>query len=103
MATDMVRRNEEAGQQLSTLMTPGRAAAAQWLQARILLTADVRAGGRGGTDAESAEAWDPRASTGPRGRHACVEQGGEAAVSRQRPTGRPYRTLEGAQEARRIA
>jgi hypothetical protein len=36
-------------------------------------------------------------------RQALVEQGWEAALSRQRPTGRQYRQLDGAQEARLIA
>jgi hypothetical protein len=46
-----------------------------------------------------AEALDTRAATVHRVRQAFVEQGMEAALSRQRPTGRQYRTRDGAQEA----
>ena len=48
-------------------------------------------------------ALDPSESTVPRVRQALVEQGWEAAASRQRPTGRQYRKLDGAQEAQLIA
>jgi hypothetical protein len=84
---------------VSTLMTTGRAAAAQWLRARILRNAEGRDGRRGWTAAESAAALDTSESTGPRVRHACVEAGWAAAWSRQRPTGRQYRQLDGAQAA----
>jgi hypothetical protein len=103
MATYIVELNEEARQQWSTLMTTGRAAAAKLLHARILLKADVRDGRRGWTDAEIAAALDTSESTVHRVRQAFVEQGWEAALSRQRPTGRQYRKLDGAQEARLIA
>lgn len=103
MATYVVRLNEEEREQLSTLITTGRAAAAKLLQARILLKADVREGSRCWTDAELAAALDTSESTVHRVRQAFVEQGWEAALSRQRPTGRQYRKLDGAQEARLIA
>jgi len=103
MAKYIVELNEEERQQLSTLMTTGRAAAAKLLHARILLKADVREGSRGWTDAEIAAALDTSESTVHRVRQAFVEQGWEAALSRQQPTGRQYRKLDGAQEARLIA
>ena len=103
MATYMVELNEEARQQVSTLIPTGRAAAAQLLHARILLKADVGGGSRCWTDAEIAVALDTSESTVHRVRQAFVEQGWEAAASRQRPTGRQYRQLDGAQEARLIA
>jgi transposase len=103
MAKYMVELNEEERQQLSTLITTGRAAAAKLLHARILLKADVREGSRCWTDAEIAVALDTSESTVHRVRQAFVEQGWEAALSRQRPTGRQYRKLDGAQEARLIA
>jgi transposase len=103
MATYMVGLNEEARQQLSTRMTTGRAAAAKLLHARLLLKADVRDGRRCWTDAEIAAALDTSESTVHRVRQAFVEQGWEAALSRQRPAGRQYRKLDGAQEARLIA
>jgi hypothetical protein len=56
----MVRLNEEEHAQLSTLITTGRAVAAKLLHARILLKADVRAGGRRWTDWEATfRAWSP--------------------------------------------
>jgi transposase len=103
MAKYIVELNEEERQQLSTLMTTGRAAAAKLLHARILLKADAREGSRCWTDAEIAAALDTSESTVHRVRQAFVEQGWEAALSRQRPTGRQYRKLDGAQEARLIA
>ena len=102
MATYIVELHEEERQQLSTLMTTGRAAAAKLLHARILLNADVREGSRCWTDAEIAAAFTSE-STVHRGRQAFVEQAWEAALSRQRPTGRQYRKLDGAQEARLTA
>jgi transposase len=103
MAKYMVELHEEERQQLSTLITTGRAAAAKLLHARILLKADVREGSRCWTDAEIAVALDTSESTVHRVRQAFVERGWEAALSRQRPTGRQYRKLDGAQEARLIA
>src|SRR5919106_5989010 len=103
MAKYIVELNKEERQQLSTLMTTGRAAAAKLLHARILLKADVREGSRCWTDAEIAAALDTSESTVHRVRQAFVEQGWEAALSRQRPTGRQYRKLDGAQEARLVA
>lgn len=103
MAKYMVRLTQEERQQLSTLITTGRAAAAKLLHARILLKADVGEGSRCWTDAEIAAALDTSESTVHRVRQAFVEQGWEAALARQRPTGRQYRKLDGAQEARLIA
>jgi hypothetical protein len=103
MAKDIVELHEEERPQLSTLMTPGRAAAAKLLHARILLTAEVREGSRCWTDAEIAAALDTSEAPVHRVRQAVVEQGWEAALSRQRPTGRQYRKRDGAQEARLLA
>ena len=103
MAKYMVRLIPEERQHFSTLISTGRAAAAKLLHARILLKADVREGSRCWTDAEIAVALDNSESTVHRVRQAFVEQGWEAALSRQRPTGRQYRQLDGAQEARLIA
>ena len=55
------------------------------------------------TDAEIAVALDASESTVHRVRQAFVEQGWEAALARQRPTGRRCRKLDGAQEAQLIA
>ena len=99
----IVRLNSEEHAQLLALVNTGRAAAAKRLHARILLKADVGADSRCWTDAEIAEALDTSAATVHRVRQSFVEQGIEAALSRQRPTGRPYRKLDGAQEAQLIA
>ena len=98
-----VRLNTEAREQLRTLVNTGRAAAVQLLHARIFLTAAVDAGERHWTEAEIAEALDPRASPVQRVRQAWVAQGLQAALSRQLPTGRQSRTLDGAQEAQLMA
>jgi transposase len=99
----VVRLDPEAREQLVALVNTGRAAAVKLLHARILLKADVDAGGHRWTDAEIAEALDTSAATVHRVRQTWVEQGLEAALSRQRPTGRRYRKLDGVQEAQLIA
>jgi len=73
------------------------------LHARILLKADAGAGGPGWDDDRIAEAVECGASTVYRVRQAFVEEGLPAALFRQKPTGRQYRKLDGAQEAHLIA
>ncbi len=73
------------------------------IHARILLKADVGEGGPGWDDGRIAEALDCGASMVYRVRQAFVERGLEAALLRKKPTGRQYRKLDGAQEARLIA
>jgi transposase len=99
----VVRLDPEEREQLLALVNTGRAAAVKLLHARILLKADVDAGGRRWTDAEIAEALDTSDATIHRVRQTWVEQGLEAALARKRPTGRPYRKLDGVQEAQLIA
>lgn len=98
-----IRLNPEEHAQLLALVNTGRAAAVKLLHARILLKANGGAGSRCWTDTEIAEALDTSAPTIHRVRQALVEQGLEAALSRQRPTGRQDRKLDGAQEAQLIA
>jgi hypothetical protein len=81
------------------MMNTGRAAAAKLLHARILRKADAGDRRCCWTDAAMAEALDPSASPVQRVRQACVAQGREAAVARQRPMGRQDRTRDGRQEA----
>jgi transposase len=81
----------------------GRAAAAKLLQARIGLKADVSDDGRRWSEAELAAALDTSESTVHRVRQAFVAWGLETAVSRQPPTGRPSRQLDGTQEAQWMA
>jgi hypothetical protein len=89
MIKDIVQLSMAARDQWLAFVSTRRAAAAKLLQARLLLKADVEAGGRRWTEAESADALDTRAATVHRVRQAFVEQGLKAAFSRQRPTGRP--------------
>jgi transposase len=103
MVKYIVRLNTEEREQLLALVTTGRSAAVKLLHARILLKADVDAGGRRWTNAEIAEALDTSAATVHRVRQAWVEAGLETALSRKRPTGRQYRKLDGGQEAQLIA
>lgn len=99
----VVQLDPEEREQLFALVNTGRAAAVKLLHARILLKADVEAGGRRWTDAEIAEALDTSAATVHRVRQTGVEQGLEAALARKRPIGRQYRKLDGVQEAQLIA
>lgn len=99
----VVRLHTDEREQLLTLVTTGRAAAAKLLHARILLKADVGAGRRRWSDAKIAEALDTSPSTVHRVRQAWVEWGMEAALARKCPTDRQYRKLDGAQEAQLIA
>jgi hypothetical protein len=103
MVKYVVRLPTAEREQLLTLVSTGRAAAAQLLHARILLKAARSVDGRHWTDAEIAEALDTSPSTVQRVRHAWVEWGLEVALVRKGPTRRQYRTLDGAQEAQLIA
>ncbi|MDS4042837.1 MAG: helix-turn-helix domain-containing protein [Candidatus Competibacter sp.] len=85
------------------LIRTGKRAVSVLIHARILLEADVGDGGPGGDDERIAEAVECGASTVYRVRQAFVEEGLPAALFRKKPTGRQYRTLDGAQEAPLIA
>lgn len=89
--------------QLTALVTTGKAAARKLLHARILLKADATVGAPNWPDQRIAEALDCGGSTIHRVRQQLVEQGLEAALKAKKPTGRQYRKLDGAQEARLIA
>lgn len=93
----------EERQQSIHMTTTGKAAAAKLRHARILLKADAATGGPGCTDAEIARACEVSLATIARIRKTFVEQGLTDALERQRPTGRQYRKLDGAQEAQLIA
>ena len=94
----IVRLTGEQRQELERLAATGKRSAATMTRARILLKAD--ADGDGWADNRIAEALDISASTVARVRKKFARQGVEAAVQRQRPTGRQYRKLDGVQEAR---
>jgi hypothetical protein len=89
--------------QLHALLRSGKAAAATQTHARVLLKADQGESGPAWPDAQIAQALDVGPSTVHRVRQAYVEEGLEAALHRHRPTGRQYRKLDGAQEARLVA
>lgn len=94
----------EERQQLSDLLTAGRAAAQKLAHARVLLKADAADSGPAWPDARIAEAVEVSIATIERIRQRFVEQGLEAALGRKkqdRPS-RP-RKLDGRAEARLIA
>jgi transposase len=97
----IVRLTGEQRQELERLAATGKRSAATITRARILLKADADAGGW--TDDRIAEALNISAATVARIRKRFVQRGLAAAVHRQRPTGRQYRKLDGAQEAQLAA
>lgn len=94
----IVRLDAAQRQQLQRLADTGQRSAAAIRRARILLKAD--ADGDGWTDERIAGALDTSPATVARVRKAFVRNGLPASVHRRRPTGRQYRKLDGAQEAR---
>jgi transposase len=97
----IVRLSPEERAQLVGMVNRGKRAASVLLRARVLLKAD--ADGPNWGDPDIAEAFDVSLSTIHRVRQAFVEESLQAALERKKPTGRQYRKLDGAQEARRIA
>lgn len=98
-----VALTQEERQQLSALISTGKAAAAKLLHARILLKADQSPEGPTWTDEQIAGALDGSVSTVRRVRQSFVEEGVDAALNRKKPTGRQFRKLDGAQEAHLVA
>ena len=88
---------------LRTLVGQGQAPAQRLAHARILLQADQRAGGPGGTDAAIAGAVEVGRSTVARVRRAYATAGLAAALTHQAPDREYDRALDGAQEAHLIA
>jgi transposase len=72
------------------------------VRAKILLLADA-SGPDAGTDEEVAEQLGTSRMTVRRVRQQFAAQGLDATLHRQKPTGRPYRKLDGPQEAQLIA
>ena len=96
----IVRLSASEREALEGLVNKGKVAAAKRKRAHILLKADANAEGPVWTDEQIAEALDVSVATIHRTRQAYVAQGLEVALERQRPTGRQFRKLDGAQEAR---
>jgi transposase len=90
--------------QLTALLTAGRASAARQAHARILLKADESDGGPAWADARIAEAVEVSVATVERVRQRFVELGLAAALARK-PQSRPSRRakIDGAAEARLVA
>lgn len=99
----IVRLTAEERIHLEDLIHTGTRAASTLIHARILLKADVSAGGPNWDDGRIAEAVECGASTVYRVRQAFVEEGLTVALFRKKPTGRQYHKLDGAQEAHLIA
>lgn len=97
----IVRLSSEEREQLLSMINKGKRAASVLVRARVLLKAD--ADGPHWSDPEIAEAFDVSLSTIHRVRQVFVEESLQAALERKKPTGRQYRKLDGAQEARLIA
>ncbi len=98
----LVRLSAEQRTELEHMTAAGRHAAAALTHARILLKADTGADGPGWADDAIAEALECSAGTVARVRKRFAQAGLEAAVHRQKPTGRQYRKLDGAQEAKLV-
>jgi hypothetical protein len=93
----------EQRQLLEAITRSGTHAARTVAHARVLLMADASEAGDGEPDEAIAEAVGVHARTVARVRKLFVTSGPEAALYRRPPTGRQYRKLDGAQEARLIA
>ena len=100
----LVTLTDDEREQLTALITAGKAAAKKIAHARILLKADQADGGPAWDDAAIADALGCGHRTVERVRRRFVEQGLGAALS-HKPQDRPSRerTLDGAAEARLIA
>lgn len=99
----IVRLTVDERAQVETIVNRGKIGAAKRKRAHILLKADQAADGPERSDAHIAAALDVGMSTVHRTRQDYVERGLEAALERKRPTGRQYRKLDGAQEAKLVA
>jgi transposase len=98
----IVRLSASEREALEGLVNKGKVAAAKRKRAHILLKADADVEGPAWTDEQIAEALDVSVATIHRTRQAYVGQGLEVALARQRPTGRQFRKLDGAQEAKLV-
>ncbi len=93
----------EERQMLQEMLSRGKAAARKLMHARILLKADVAAGGPGWDDGSIAEALEVGRATVERVRKEFVEEGLPAALERRKPRRQYRRKLDGDGEAHLIA
>jgi len=99
----VVRLSVEERGTLESLLGEGRAAADKLLRARMLLKADIGAGGPAWTDEKIAEAFEVAISTVHRLRERLVEDGFEAALVRRPRSRWRVPKLDGEKEARLVA
>jgi transposase len=98
----VVRLADDQRAALDRLLRTGSRPAAMRRRAAILLKADAD-GPDAWTDEEIAEYVETSRMTVMRVRHQFATEGLDATLHRKRPTGRPYRKLDGRQEARLVA
>lgn len=99
----IVALSSEEREALEKVTTTGKTSAYKLNHARILLKADINQEGGGWRDQDISDALDISVSTIERVRQRLVEQGLEAALSRQTPSRTKPRLLDGEQEAHLIA
>ena len=100
----VVKLSEEERERLMTLIHAGKRPARQLTKARILLKADISAGGEGWSDSRIAEALETSIDTVARTRQELVEEGVEAVLVRKHsPASARARIFDGAAEAKLIA
>jgi hypothetical protein len=99
----IVKLTQEERGELHKLIAQGQAPARKLAHARILLKADSSEVGPGWTDQTISEALELGTATIERVRQCFVEEGLEAALTRQRPHTPHLRKLDGEQEAYLIA
>jgi hypothetical protein len=94
----------EEREQLHALIRKGKSSAQRLMKARILLKADVSAGGEGWSDSEIVEALETSLMTVYRTRQQLVEEGLEAVLSRKKPSRTSVLPIfDGEKEAKLIA
>jgi len=101
--TYIVTLTPEERRLLQEMLSRGKAAARKLMHARILLKADVAAGGPGWNDEAIVEALEVGRATVERVRKEFVEEGLEAALERRKPRRQYRRKLDGDGEAHLIA
>lgn len=98
----IVRLTAAERDKVEGLVNRGKVGVEKRKRANILLKADASAEGPAWCDSQIAAAVGVSLTTVHRTRQAYVEEGLEEALERKRPTGRQYRKLDGAQEAKLV-
>lgn len=98
----IVRLTVDERVKMEGLVNRGKVGAEKRKRANILLKADASPEGPAWCDSQIATALGVSMATIHRTRQAYVEQGLEDALERKRPTGRHFRKLDGAQEAKLV-